>query len=78
MKQKKNIQYKEIEFIHEKYKINNLNFLTQSSYLVYKNNINYIITIYIKNKNNKNNNTIIFSHSNQSTLGEEYSFLIKM
>ena len=78
MKQKKNIHYKEIEFIQEKFKINNLNFLSQQSYLLYKNDINYIITLYIKNKNNKNNNTIIFSHSNQTTLGEEYSFLIDL
>ena len=78
MKQKKNIKYKAIEFIHEKYKISNLNFLSQNSYLLYKNDINYIITLYIKNKNNKDNNTIIFSHSNQSTLGEEYSLLIDL
>ena len=48
MKQKKNIHYKEIEFIQEKFKINNLNFLSQQSYLLYKNDINYIITLYIK------------------------------
>ena len=65
--------------IHQNICSNIINFITIQSYLVYKKNLNnYIVTLYIKNKNNLGENTIIFSHSHLSTLGEEYPFLIDL